>query len=140
MIRSLVVVIMLCLQLVAADKMSDKDKLTKLAAFKKDFIANIVALQRAETELYEQRVPAVQKVAGDKWICLPPYLAMGKDEKGAVVCKGGAISPTEHIGLSALIDRLKVTETSLQDAINSGNAKVAVAKIDASDDEIGRAS
>jgi hypothetical protein len=124
---------MLCSMLLASDKMSDKDKLTKLVAFKKDFVANITALQTAETALYEQRVPAVQKTGGANWICLPPYRAMGKDEKGVVVCKGGAISPTEHKGLSSLIDQLKLTEQSLQDSINAGNAKVAIAKIDASD-------
>jgi hypothetical protein len=124
---------MLCSMLLASDKISDKDKLTKLVAFKKDFVANIIALQSAEIQLYEQRVPAVQKASGGNWICLPPYLAMGKDEKGAVVCKGGAISPAEHKSLSLLISQLVLTEQSLQEAINAGNAKLAVARIDASD-------
>ena len=133
MIRNLAVVLMLCSSLLASDKISDKDKLTKLVAFKKDFVANIVVLQRAETELYEQRVPAVQKASGGDWICLPPYLAMGKDDKGAVVCKGGAISPAEHRALQLLVSKLLLTEQSLQEAINAGNAKLAVARIDASD-------
>jgi hypothetical protein len=133
MMRNLVIVLILCLQLVASDKISDKDKITKLIAFKKDFVANIVALQRAETELYEQRVPAVQKVSGGNWICLPPYLPMGSDEKGVLICKGGAISPAEHIGLSLLINRLMVTETTLQSLINANSAKAAVTQIDVSD-------
>jgi len=133
MIHRLVVVAMLCLPLLASDKINDKDKITKLIAFRKDFVANIVALQGAETELYEQRVPAVQKASGACWVCLPPYLATGKDEKGVLVCKAGAISPSEHKSLSLLISQLLITERSMQDAINAGNAKVAVTRIDVSD-------